>query len=58
MAKTYRKPTYKHGDTWGKPGKGKTIKRAYNKAVRRAFKGTGKTRTVTRLASELARRAS
>jgi hypothetical protein len=58
MAKTYRRQTYHHGDTWGKPGKGKHHKRAYNKAMRRAFKGTGKGRTVARLASELARKAT
>ena len=33
--------TYKK--VWGKPGKGRYFKRAYNRAVRRAAKGTGKT---------------
>ena len=39
--------------TWGKPGRGKAAKKAYNRAVRRAAKGTGKTRAVARLAGEL-----
>ena len=38
---------------WGKPGKGRYLKRAYNKAVRRAAKGTGKTRSVAYWAGEI-----
>ena len=53
MAKTYRKPSYHDGDTWGRPGKGKYRKRAYHKAVRRAFKGTGKEKAVARWSSEI-----
>lgn len=39
--------------TWGKPGRGKYYKKLYNRAVRRAAKGTGKTRSVAGYASEL-----
>lgn len=61
MSRTYRKAPYnsdgeraypdRHTPTL--PGRGRYLKRAYNKAHRRAFKGTGKARTVARLASEL-----
>jgi hypothetical protein len=55
MARTYR-ATYPGTDyhpAWGKPGRGKYYKRAYNRAVRRVANGTGKTRAVARWASEL-----
>ncbi len=39
--------------TWGKPGRGKYAKRQYNRAVRRAAKGTGKTRAVALAATEI-----
>lgn len=39
--------------SWGKPRKGRYFKRAHNKAVRRAAKGTGKASTVARWASEI-----
>jgi hypothetical protein len=38
--------------TWGKLGRGKWHKRAHNKAVRRAWKGTGKERSVASWTSE------
>ena len=51
MAKTF---VPAHIVTWGKPGRGKFHKRQYNRAARRAAKGTGKTRAVARAASEIA----
>ena len=56
MSKTHRHPTYERGieqGTWGRAGRGKSFKRAYHKAVRRAFKGTGKARSVAGYSSEL-----
>ena len=43
--------TYKK--VWGKPGKGRYFKRAYNRAIRRAAKGTGKESTVAHYATEI-----
>ena len=50
MSKTFR-PHYVK--TWGKPGRGKYFKRQYNRAARRAAKGTGKTRAVALAATEV-----
>ena len=44
MGKTNRPPAY--ATTWGKVGRGKWVKRQYNRAARRAAKGTGKETSV------------
>lgn len=55
MARTHRNayPGTDYRPEWGKPGRGKWYKNMYNRAVRRAAKGTGKTRAVAYWASEL-----
>ena len=50
MSKTFA-PSY--AKTWGKPGRGKYLKRRYNRAARRAAKGTGKTRAIANAATEV-----
>jgi len=54
MSRTYHDhPTVRMYGYGNKPGRGKALKRAYHKAVRRAWKGTGKTRAVASMATEL-----
>ena len=56
MARTNRNQTYPRGaerTTWDKPKTGKYHKRQYHRAVRRAWKGTGKTKAIAHWASEL-----
>ena len=52
MSRTYRN-TAVYTNPWGKVGRGRYYKRAYNKAVRRAFKGTGKTGAIAYWLTEL-----
>ena len=57
MSRTIRNEPYVRGVpigyTWSTPGYGKWMKRQLHKAERRAFKGTGKTRSVARWTSEV-----
>ena len=54
MSRTYKdRPKVRKFGYGGKPGRGRYYKRAYNKAVRRAFKGTGKTGAIAYWLTEL-----
>jgi len=53
MARSYRQPDTR----WdSKYGRGKRLKRAHNKAVRAAAKGTGPMRSVRKTGGEISRR--